>query len=286
MNHEVRDHVRRQWQWYAAAAWAQVAASAGVSLYLFLRFDQHTIDHATFPVLANAFFVAYSYFVIDRNGVKPHVWLLSAARFSGWSWAVMFLYYCGVATTNSFEELPPLGVPAFGLAVVCVAAWIVAGRAKGKAMEELSLAEIMDADIGASFEVRDNDAVFQVNHDKVVLLCTVRLWRDVDGRVVSLRQQGRLDKTRRKSVNCYLGNITNMRAVYLRRPRTVPLPGDKHRMLKLSPGPALRFDSPAGEWIVSTNRAQDAFDVVEDRRAKFRRSVPRTELGSFLPKNL
>ncbi|HEV7649228.1 MAG TPA: hypothetical protein VGP26_13805 [Actinophytocola sp.] len=286
MDRELRAYVRRQWRWYAAAAWAQVAGSAGISLYLFLRFDQRTVDHAVFPVLANAFFVAYSYFIIDRNAFKPHTWLGSTARFGGAAWAVMFLYYCGVANTNSFAELPPLGVPAFGLAVLCVVALIVAGRAKGKALEDVSLDEIMNADLGTRFEVRDNDAVFHVDHNKVMLFCTVRLWRDYDGSIVSLRQQGRLDKTRRTSVGCPLVDIKKMRAIYIRRPRTIPMPGDGRRMLKISPGPALRFDSPGGEWIVSTNRAQDAYDVIRDKRAKFRKSDPGYRLGSFLPKNL
>jgi hypothetical protein len=286
MRDEVRDHVRRQWRRYAAAAWAQVAGSVGLSAYLYLRFDQHTVAGTTFPALANAFFVACSFFIIDRNGLKPHTWLLSAVRFGAASWAVMFFYYCEVANNNSFAELPPIGLPSLGLAVLCVAAWIVAGRAKGKALEEIGLDEIMAADLGTRFEVRDNQAVFHVDNSKVVLLCTTRLWRDHDGSIVSLRQQGRLDKRRRKTVACSLGDITRMRTTYLRRPRTAPLPGDSRRILKLSPGPVLVFDSPRGEWIVSTDRAQDAFDAIKDKSSRFRKSLPGHHLGSFLPKNL
>ena len=170
--------------------------------------------------------------------------------------------------------------------MVCVVALVMAGRAKGKALEEVGLDEIMEADLGTRFEVRDNQAVFHVDHDKVTLLCTIRLWRDFDDRIVSLRQQGRLDRTRRTTVGCPLSDIRKMRTIYIRRPRTIPMPGSPRRILTLTPGPALRFDSPQGEWIVSTNRAQDAYDVIKDKRAKYRRSVPDHQIDSFLPKNL
>jgi hypothetical protein len=277
-----RDQVRREWRWYAAAAWAQVAGSVGLSTYVFLRYDQHTADHAAFPVVANALFVAYTYFIVDYNRVKPHIWLASTARFAAASWVVLLLYYFSMAGSRP----PPIALPAFWLGVLCVVALIVAGLAKSRAMAEVGPDEILTADLATRFDVRDNNAVFHVDGVKVMLVCTVPLWRTADGRIVPFRRSGSPHRRRRTSVACSLGDIKKMRTIQLRQTRTVALPGNNRKILKLSEGPALRFDSPVGEWIVTTNRAEDALEAIKDKRAKLRGSGPGLPANTFLPENL
>jgi hypothetical protein len=285
MNSEVRAYVRRQWRWYAAAAWAQVATSIGFSVYLFLRYGLHSSDALEALLLPNAFFVAFSYFIVDHNEDKPHAWTLSAAKFAPASWFVMFTGG-GIAVTSTSEDLSPIALPCLGLAVVCVAAIVVAGRAKGRVMDEVGLVEMMEADIGARFEVRDNKAVFTVDSNKVMLMWTVEKWRTFDDRTETWQTRESVNGSDRTSVGCSLGNIKKLRTTYIRRPRTVPMPGNSRKLFKLSVGPALVFDSPDGEWIVSINRAQDAFDAIKGKRGRFRKSAPGHHLGSFLPKNL
>jgi hypothetical protein len=269
MNKEVRANVRREWRWYAAAAWAQVATSVGISVYLFLRYGLHDSESLEALLFVDGFFVAYAFFIIVYKEDRPHAWLLSAARFGFASWFMMFLSSAH-PVTEATDDFSPLGMASLGLAVVWVAAMVVAARAKGRAMDGIDLPEMLDADLAVKFDVRDNASVFTVDNTMVMLL-----WRRKSG-----------DGPERATSACSLGDIRNLRTTYLRRPRTVSMPDDARNRYQLSVGPALTFNTPGGKWIVSTNRAQDAYDAIKDKRAKFRGSAPGLPLGPFLPKDL
>lgn len=290
MDKEVRAYVRRQWRWYAAAAWAQVATATGVSVFMFLRYGLHNSDALETLLLVNGFFVAFSFFIIDHNEDRPHSWLLSAAKFALGSWFVMFV--CGgMAITSSVGDLSPIGPPCFVLAVVSVVAMVVAGRAKGRAMDRDGSLDIADSDLAVEFDVRDNNAVFTVDSTKVTLSWTVAKRRRFNERTGTWRvyrrsNNGGYIRPDRTSDGCSLGSISNPRTTYIRRPRTVPMPGDGTKLFKLSVGPALVFDSPKGTWVISVRRAQQACDAIRSKSSKYRKSAPGYQLGTFLPKNL
>jgi hypothetical protein len=272
MTADVRTRVRRQWRRYAVAAWLQVVASLGVSLYMFVRFEQarNVLEELT----VKGMFVAYAFFVVDYNAAKPHTWLRSAGKFGAAAWVMMWL------TWSSVEPLPQVGLALFALGVVCVAAWVLAWRAKATAEEDLSLDELMNADLATRFDARDNKAILEVDDVKVLMACTVRKHRYFDRDTQAWVEWDKREGNR-QFVACSLGDIKSLRTIYIRRPRKVPMPRYDRMLLKLTPGPALRFDSPDGEWIFPSNRAYDALEIIKDKRQKFGLGHP--SLGPFLP---
>jgi hypothetical protein len=285
MNTDVRTRVHRQWRWYAAATLAEVATSFGFSVYFYLRYGLHT-PVALEPQVVSAFFAAFSYFAVDHNEDKPHAWPLNTARLAVGSVLMMFVAG-GFAVSTSVKDLSPIIPALVALGVVCVVAMLVAGWAKRRALTDVGHREIIDGNLAARFEMRDNHAVFIVDNQRATLLCSVRTAR-YDKRTETWRPRGSLVGGDRKRTACSIGDIRDPRATYLRVPQRIALPGRLHRrtFLELSVGPALVFDTPEGRWIISTNRAQDAYEVVADKCAKFRRSAPGLPLGNFLPKNL
>jgi len=272
MTADVRTRVRRQWRRYAVAAWVQVVASIAASFYLFLRFEQVRAG-VVGSVIVNAMFVAYAYFVVDYNAAKPHTWARSSAKFGVAAWWVMWISLSGV------KPYPPVGFIHFTLAVVWFAAWVLALRAKAKAEEDLSLDELMDADLATRFDARDNNAVLEVDDVKVFMACTVRKRRLFDRDTQTWTEW--YGQRNRQYIGCSLGDIKSLRTIYIRRPRKVPMPKYDWMLLKLTPGPALQFDSPDGEWIFPSNRANDAFEVITEKRKKFGLGYPK--LGPFIP---
>lgn len=250
MTADVEGLVRRQWRWYAA--------------------------------VLNGLFVGFTYFVVNRNAVKPHTWLTSNARFTAVSWLLPVLYLG--TRYRTLEVSLPVAPPFLIRTAVSVAALIMAGRAKGRVMPEIGLGELLGGDLGTRFTARDNNGVLEVDNVRVMMSCTVTLWRTFDHRTETWHVRTRNIRTGRNRMHiaCSLADIESMRTITIPRPRTYPVPGFETRLLKLSPGPALRFEGPDGEWIFSTNRAQDAFDVIKNKRTR----LGPPGLGNFLPGGL
>jgi hypothetical protein len=259
MTADVRTRVRRQWRRYVVAAWLQVVASLGMSLYLFVRFEQ--ARDVVAELVEKGLFVAYAVFVVDYNAAKPYAWLWSAVKFGAAAWVMMWL------TLYRIEPIPPVALELWALGVVCVAAWVLAWRAK--ATVDLSLDDLIDEDLATKFDARDNPATLEVD--------------DVKVRMTMLRRKARTTVNHHHwaSATCSLADIKSMRTIHLRRRRKIPMPEHPHRYLDLTPGSALRFDSPSGEWIFPSNSAHDAYELIKDKREKHALGYPK--LGPFLP---
>jgi hypothetical protein len=270
---DVRAKVRRLWLRYAAALWVETGAAIAVFVWMAV---QHWRSAHSYVLggLVVGLLALFTYAFAEINALRPHVWFGSAVRFGFLSW------FAGMAALTSDRPEPPetAGFLA-SLGVLCVASWIPAARAKGRAVAEVGDTELMEANLEASFFGRDNDVVLNVDNEKVFLSMTVRLrrFRDEETGTWSVRRGG-VDHT---FAGCALRDIENLRTTYLRTGVTWPLPGREPYVLRLTTGPALVFDSPQGKWIIPINRADKAYDLIEDKIKKF--GQPDLS-GDFLPK--
>jgi hypothetical protein len=226
---KVQAEVRRQWRRYAVSVWVQTGATVAILGWMSVA-HWDGLRSRVGAFLVAALFVGYAAVAVRGNAHDPHTWFRSAVRFGCASWFV------GLGAMASDRPAPPeTALVLTSLVVLCVVAWIPAGRAKSNGEAELGYADLMaDEDFGRRFAARDNGVVFEVDNVKVMMTCVVRSRQYVDKKSGTSYLRGIGDKV--MIAGCSLGDIKRLRAVYLRTARTSAVPGRPGYVLELTPG--------------------------------------------------
>jgi hypothetical protein len=242
--------IRQAKRWFVVAQLLPSAVAIAFALMIAAT-QQDPVAYAPAGLSAAVLVAAYMSTVFATH--KPYKWGLTAASYGAYGGLGP-----GLALSFAVGEQP---VSALLALVTGAIGWYVGKSLGGRArsyVAGLRPAELADTDLELSFRARGMPfANMHVGPREVeVVLRTRRLYR---------------------YSSCLLEDVTAVERHSVQIAGEHQLPGDRGVMLELAPGSAVRLHEPAGEWVFSTDQAEQAFEVLS-RRVE----VARTRLAALL----